>query len=218
MIEYDNITLKGAVVDMNDIQRQLNEVTDQKVELQKRFDHLRYNVVPTRMEEQGVWVMCHRGSAAAEDKLRYMNMRAESFGELSVRMSGAERFANEPFYIPNDRELEEELKAQLKMFKSDPFRFGLIPKTKAVGDTKTTIKTILGRSPDKGDALSYLYCAVREMAREQHDSTIPGFICSAPGEDMTITEAEKANAGQYIEGLVDFYGGDRDPLEDFENE
>lgn len=120
--------------------------------------------VADRLEEQGAWVIRHVGSESAEDRQRHFNRRAETWGLLSDRLNPEEQFGHLAWAIPNDSELIEELIAQEKETQSDGQKFKLIPKKE--------IKKKLGRSPDRGDAVAYLYMAVRQLHSGGDDSQI----------------------------------------------
>ena len=61
MDRYKSLNLKGAITAMNVIQGDLNDATLTKTELQKRFDYLRYVLVPDKMEEEGIKTIAYDG-------------------------------------------------------------------------------------------------------------------------------------------------------------
>ena len=64
----------------------------------------------------------------------------------------------------DDQELLDELVAHEKLWRgSDGLKFGLQPKDRRPGQTINgrTLREKLGRSPDKSDAVAYLFQAVR---------------------------------------------------------
>ena len=119
--------------------------------------------VGDRLREQGCRVVEMRGNTTAqEEPNRYGNRRVEAYGQLAARLDPAQ--ASEPFPLPNDRELLDELVAPERVYVgSDGFKFRLTPKDRRPGQTVKgfTVREKLGRSPDKADAVVYCYQAVR---------------------------------------------------------
>lgn len=123
--------------------------------------------VADRLAELGAWVIPHQGSATAHNRRAFVNRRAESYGILARRLNPVT--AGEPWPFPNDPDLIEELCIQQKIFDSDGIRFKLQPKDQPTGarpimnhrnEVVLTIRQLIGRSPDKADALAYLSWAV----------------------------------------------------------
>lgn len=84
---------------------------------------------------------------------RYFNKRSEMYFELAkwVRAGGA---------LPPDQELKEELCATTYSFQGDKFRL----------DSKDDIKDVIGRSPDKADALALTFAySVGKRGFEQNN-------------------------------------------------
>jgi hypothetical protein len=122
--------------------------------------------VSDRLRELGCWVLEFHGQKTADEPRLYENARSEAWGEFGQRLDpngpwGAEKEA--AFGIPPDRELVEELTVVEKVYGRDPFRFGLTPKdrTRAKKDgDQETIRDKIGRSPDRADAVVYLWRAI----------------------------------------------------------
>ena len=119
--------------------------------------------VGDRLAEQGCRVVEIRGNATAiEDRHRCANRRAEMYAHLADRLDPAQH--DDAFALPDDRELLDELVAPEKVWHgSDGLKFRLTPKTRRPGQTfkGRTVSERLGRSPDKADAVAYMFQAVR---------------------------------------------------------
>ena len=119
--------------------------------------------VGDRLAEQGVRVLEMRGNATpVEERHRCQNRRTEMYAQLADRLDPAQH--GEAFALPDDRELLDELVAHEKLWRgSDGLKFGLQPKDRRPGQTFNgrTLREKLGRSPDKSDAVAYLFQAVR---------------------------------------------------------
>lgn len=120
------------------------------------------------LKSRGVWVIEFHGNQPSEvDRFRYGNLRAEAYACLARRLDPNDRFASEAFPIPNDSILLEELCAPKKVFlPNDATKFRITPKNAPPGVSKAeekvlSLKSILGRSPDKGDSLAYFYHGLR---------------------------------------------------------
>jgi len=123
--------------------------------------------VGDRLAEQGVHVIEIRGNRAANvEPSTYANKRAENYGELARRLSPEGPWGkNDPWPLVPDPMLREELVAPRKLYASDGIRFRLTPKDRPPGGTHKgeTLREKLGRSPDRADAVAYLYAAVRSL-------------------------------------------------------
>ena len=128
--------------------------------------------VGDRLQEQGVWILEFRGNATSPmDSRTYANLRAEAYGELGRRLDPAGPWGDEPWAIPPDQQLREELVASEKTYSSsDGLCFRLTPKRRYAGMSfrGETLQEKLGRSPDTADAVVYLHHAVRVL--ETHDA------------------------------------------------
>lgn len=106
-----------------------------------------------KLRELGVFVLEFNGGGKSEDP-EYINLRAESYAMLGRRLNPLDVMKDSPWMLPDDSDLHEELCAPEKIHpKDDITRFKLSP--------KSDITASLGRSPDKADAVTYLYHAVR---------------------------------------------------------
>jgi len=116
--------------------------------------------VGDRLRELGCWVIEFRGNASSEvDPKRYCNLRTEAYAELGARLNPMGK-RPEPWAIPFDPLLREELAAHDKRYaRNDRLRFGVRPKDGTRDDPG--IKQLIGRSPDRSDAVAYLWHSLR---------------------------------------------------------
>lgn len=116
-----------------------------------------------RLKELGVWVVFVNNGEGATDSKRYTNKRAENYGELARRLDPKEAAGAEPFGLPDEPFLLEELAAPEKTYRSDGIKFSITPKDRKPGmpENVKVLSEILGRSPDSADAVVNLYAAVR---------------------------------------------------------
>lgn len=122
--------------------------------------------VGDQLRQKNVWVIEFRGNAASEfDPKTYINTRAEAYALLGRRLNPDDRWADEPWAIPYDTMLFEELTAPEKVFAAnDALRFRISPKQPTPGHDAEKIISIrekIGRSPDTADSVVYLYHAAR---------------------------------------------------------
>lgn len=120
---------------------------------------------------------------------RYANRRAEVYGELSSRMSPDET-PDVPFALPEDFELQEELCAHCKIPTSRGFNVTPKDRYRGMLFVGHTIKETLGRSPDKADAVGYLYVAVRSLDVGAAPTLKRDLILITPEEQMAAAIAE----------------------------
>lgn len=115
--------------------------------------------VGDRLAELGVKVVEIRGNApASEDPHRYGNLRAQAYGMLADRLRPDGKF-DQPFGLPDDPKLREELVAPERVFVgSDGLKFRITPKERRPGKVLKgqTLREKLGRSPDRADAVAYM--------------------------------------------------------------
>ena len=115
------------------------------------------------LKSKGVWVIEYRGNdGSTVDPRTYCNLRAESYSLLGRRLNPDDQWGDEPWPIPFDMELQEDLTAPEKIVETrDALRYRLQPKEQ--------VKLKLGgRSPDRGDTLVQLWHAVRLYNQIQH--------------------------------------------------
>jgi hypothetical protein len=81
---------------------------------------------------------------------------------LSDRVSPDGRYFSTPFALPPDEMLRQDLTAPEKIYDSDGFKYRITPKARQHGMSKLqlTVSEKLGRSPDRGDALVYMYWGI----------------------------------------------------------
>lgn len=112
----------------------------------------------------GVWVIEFRGNATSTvDPRRYANLRAEAYGTLGRRLDPDDQWRETPWALPFDPLLDEELTAPEKLYGTDGFRFGITPKVNKTDREIESVKDKIGRSPDRADAVVYLFHCVREL-------------------------------------------------------
>lgn len=116
------------------------------------------------LKQMGVRVIGIAANGAAKNKSEYFNVRAEMYGQLRRRLDPKGRYQDDPWNLPDDTELHEELGCPEKIY-IDGIRYKITPKdirgVKAGEKSEArTVKGILKRSPDKADAVVHLYHAV----------------------------------------------------------
>lgn len=143
--------------------------------------------VGNRLAEQGVWVVEHRGNETSSvDSKTYANRRAETYGELGLRLNPKGPYPDEPWALPISTELDEDLTAPERVYSSDGIKWGLTPKDKPTPSYKgSTIRETLGRSPDVGDAVAMLYRSVRERRSKQGTAGRRSFAWCGQDDDET---------------------------------
>lgn len=120
------------------------------------------NGVYSLLVERGVRAIPIHSSKRSKKPERYMNKRAELWGELARRMDPRGEYTDRPWAIPDDKMLFEDIAAQEKIIASDGVKFQLLPKSKPNPsyNGRTVAEKLNGRSPDRGDALTLLWAAV----------------------------------------------------------
>lgn len=170
--------------------------------------------VADRLSELNVWVVEHIGNATSTvDARTYGNMRAETFGELGKRMNPL-LAPDVPWAVPSDPLLREELTAIEKIFGLDSIKYHVTPKEikkkKRRGD-EVSLKDKLGRSPDRCDAVGFLWLAQRQVEEYEYGDT-SGLAVGYGGEDQKLyrdlTPAERDEAAAQmnpeVKSLMDF--------------
>ena len=148
-----------------------------------------------------------RGNATSKaDPKTYANLRAEAYGELGNRLNPKGAWPDEPWAIPRDSELEEDLCAPERIYTSDGIKFRLTPKAATRNFQGESLQKKLGRSPDKGDAVAYLYHAVREFLKgaEWNELQAAPLIASGddPDERTPLTEEEVQELPDWLKDIV----------------
>lgn len=121
------------------------------------------------LEAEGCMVVRVEGSRSAErDKEQYSNRRAEAYGELAEILDPRRNV--EPWLLPDDEKLWEELFAHEKIYAANGRAFTLNSKRRTpkqrgtqLPDNRQPITEKIGRSPDRCDAVAYLGQAIREL-------------------------------------------------------
>lgn len=122
------------------------------------------------LELDGCYVIRVGGSSGAErNKEQYWNRRAEMYGDLAGALN-PQTFQKKIWALPDIGELWEELHALEKIYGPDGRRFKLNSKRKldAVAkarnqDNRDSVEEKIGRSPDRSDAVAYLFAAVMTL-------------------------------------------------------
>ena len=123
------------------------------------------------LEAEGAFVIKIEG-AAERDKLQYFNRRTEIYGELANAMDPTAN--KEPWIVPvdtfTDPWLWDELMAHERIFTRKAGQYRLndkrrkpANKAEPLPDNRTPVEEKINRSPDRSDAVAYLFQAVREL-------------------------------------------------------
>lgn len=123
-------------------------------------------IVANRLRELGVFVIEFHGSSRAEVAPdSYGNLRAEGYSLLGRRLSPFDLWQDSPWAIEPDDLLREELCAPEKMYQgNEALRYFITPKNRNPDkENVVCIREKLHRSPDRGDAVVYLWHAVRYL-------------------------------------------------------
>lgn len=155
------------------------------------------------MELDGVYIIRIGGSAAPENREVYFNKRAEIYGDLSNSIN-PQVSRKEAWAMPDDDMLREELLALEKIYMPN-LRFKLNSKRdlgaaatiKNQNSRESVQKKIGGRSPDRADAVAYLYAATKMLAgywEESADQFDPSKF---------VREFKDIGGGEYLVTLWD---------------
>jgi len=155
------------------------------------------NVIAELMEKNGAIVYAMKGNRSASNPSLYVNVRAELYGALGVRLDPDSAYAD-LFMMPDDDKLREELVAHEKHYTSDMTRFQATPKVKSRGALANVqpIKEKIGRSPDAADAVVLCHWAILDT--EGDDSVVSQFN---PAE--TLEAYRETETGSVVEGRCD---------------
>jgi hypothetical protein len=120
----------------------------------------------------------------------YFNRRSEIYGELSRRMSPIDT-PETPFAFAPNTELEQELCAHHKIPTGRGYK--LTPKDRFPGQKIDgyCIKESLGRSPDRSDALAYLYAAARTLEVSGVPTLGRPLLLLTPEEELQAADSVK---------------------------
>lgn len=110
------------------------------------------------LRKRGVWVIEFQpGSRAQVMPQLYNNLRTEGYALLGRKLNPDDQWRGETWALPPCNEnLYMDLTAPQKVYGRDFLRFGIEPKEEIK-------KRLSGRSPDYGDATTYLFHAVKEL-------------------------------------------------------
>ena len=130
----------------------------------------------------------------------YCNLRTEMYALFGIRLSPEHQWADDPFALPDDKELLEDLIHAVRDWTPDHSRFRL--------KSKDEIKASLGRSPDKGDAVALLFMAIREVEQmNEYMAAAAGELLTYPFKEAvagsTLPPSPKTTANQ-IESIVEW--------------
>lgn len=152
------------------------------------------------LEMAGVWVIKSHPSGRAEVMPEvYSNMRAEMYGLLGRRLNPADPCGLEPWAVPEDSVLHEELAAATRKWNADMTRFLVVGKEE--------MKQNLNRSPDRGDSLALLFQAVRlldgldDWFRMTSDDLL---VYPRPESSGVKPPASPRNPQQQIQDLIEW--------------
>lgn len=168
------------------------------------------------LKQQGVWVIEFRGNATSEaDSRTYFNLRAEAYGLLARRLNPLDQWGQTSFPMWNSDMLAEELCAPERIYMADGLRWKITPKNRHAGmkEDEYTIHDKIGRSPDEGDSLAYLFHAARlqdDMDAFYRSAAAPLVVSPAPDphrpnpHDRCVVAPTDANLLDWIQSR---YGG-----------
>jgi hypothetical protein len=163
------------------------------------------------MEQNGAVVYSMKGNTTAQNTSLYGNTRAELYGVLGERLNPDSSHLN-PFMIPDDDKLKEELTAHEKHYAQDMTKFFATPKDKRPTGQFAKVQSIkerIGRSPDTSDAVVLCYWAIR-------DTEFDGSVMDQFNPHETLEAYREMPNGDVLEARAD--GNILDVTEeDFEN-
>lgn len=138
------------------------------------------------LSEAGVWVIQSiPGGRAIVLPQVYQDIRTEMYALLGRRLDPTDQWADDPWAIPDDTELHEDLIHALRKWNQDFTKYRLV--------SKQEIHASLGRSPDKGDALALLFMAVRMLTgMDEWFAMTSGELLTYPSRPVD----ENAGAGE----------------------
>lgn len=116
------------------------------------------------LEEHGcVVIRCKGNSRSERNPQKYINLRAELYGEFADRLSPDCEYLD-PYLLPLDHAMIEEFTAHEKIYAGDMTRFQVTPKKPSDkrGVRVASIREKIGRSPDISDSVVLAYRAVEE--------------------------------------------------------
>lgn len=130
------------------------------------------NAVGDPMDQQGVSVVKIHGSATSDvDSQLYANKRAELYGEVGRWLDPLGDFRMMNHLLPNNTRMIQELTAPQKIYAGrDSMKFYITPKDRRGADENyegKTLKELLKRSPDRADAVVYMFDALRRGGRRR---------------------------------------------------
>lgn len=130
------------------------------------------NAVGDPLKKKRVNVIEIHGNATSDvDSKKYANKRAELYGEAGRRLDPAGDFRMMHMMMPDNPRLLEELTAPQKIYAGhDGEKFYITPKDrKGASDTfkGKTLRELLGRSPDRADAVVYCMSALTSNKRRR---------------------------------------------------
>lgn len=130
------------------------------------------NAVGDPMERRGVSVVKIHGSASSDvDSNKYANKRAENYGEVGRYLDPLGDFRMMNILMPDNQKLFEELTAPQKIYAGrDGEKYYITPKDRRGADETyqgKTLRELLQRSPDRADAVVYMFDAKRRGGRRK---------------------------------------------------
>jgi len=163
------------------------------------------------LEDAGCWVIrVHGNERATRIPQKYMNRRAELYGEFGARINPDSQHLD-PFMIFNDTDLVEEMSAHEKVYDTDMQKFYVTPKQRSQNKKRATLPTIkekIGRSPDTSDAVVLCYEAVFQTE----------FGDAVMDQVDLVFAIQSVSDGRPGEKIVDYMGGHTDIMSECEFE
>jgi len=163
------------------------------------------------LEDAGCWVIrVHGNEAPVRFPKRYMNRRAELYGEFGARINPDSQHLD-PFMIFNDTELVDEMAAHEKIYDTDMQKYYITPKQRSQNKKRAALPTIkekIGRSPDTSDSVVLCYEAVHQA----------DFGDAVLDQVDIVFAIQSVSDGKKGEKIVDYMGGHTDIMSDCEFE
>ena len=143
--------------------------------------------IADRLQEQGYYVRAIGFGESADDSQAFKNRRAELYGNLR-RLLDPERESGGFLLPPLNAELRQEL-AVLPLQYDSEGRMFLPPKERRTNQAvhQTSLRELLGRSPDRADSLALAAWALRQPSARMADP----LICSSEDDERGPVTAEE---------------------------
>jgi hypothetical protein len=158
--------------------------------------------IADRLIEQDYWVQMIGFGEGAEAKQAFKNRRAELYGTLRDILNPDRE--DGPFSLPSDcGELRQELGVLPLQYDSEG-RLYLPPKNSTSNRSEVTLRSLLGRSPDRADSLVLAVWALqRPVVSDTYDGPIVYYSPGDPEPPLTAEELE--NADPFYREIIEGY-------------